>query len=130
MTENEQAAAILAAINAAITPAVAYEYGKVPGTNGNTGTEPTSYMVVAISRRYVPERRASGEVTVPGGRLSTRYIAKSVVNGREMRRRTAAVIEDKILTATGGDVGPFVFESGDPFQPDETYQVATDLFTF
>lgn len=130
MTEQEQATAILAAINAAIAPNVAYEYGKVPGTNGNTGTEPASYMVVALSRRYVPERRASGEVTVRGGRLSTRYIAKSVVNAREMRRRTTEVLEDKALTTTAGDVGPFVFESADPFQPDEGYEVATDLWTF
>jgi len=130
MTENEQAAAILAAINAAIAPAVAYEYGKVPGTNGNAGSEPTKYVLVAISRRYVPERRASGEVTVPGGRLSTRYIAKSVADGRTMRQRTTDVLEDKILTTAAGEVGPFVFESGDPFQPDETFQVATDLWTF
>ena len=131
MTENEQAAAILAAINAALSPAaVAYEYGKVPGANGNAGTEPARYVVVTVSRRYVPERRASGYVSVPGGRLGVRYIAKAATDVRNMRRLATEVIEDQILTTDAGEVGPFTFESGDPARPDGAYLVADDSWTF
>ena len=130
MTENEQAAAILAALNAALSPVVAYEYGKVPGANGNAGTEPARYAVVTVSRRYVPERRASGYVSVPGGRLGVRYIAKAAIDVRNMRRLAAEVIEDQILTTDAGEVGPFTFESGDPARPDGAYLVADDSWTF
>ena len=130
MTENEQAAAIMAALNAALAPAVAYEYGKVPGAGGNAGTEPAKYVLVDISRRYVPGRRASGEVTLPGGRLGTRYVARSSSDLRNMRRLVTATLEDKILTTAAGEVGPFVFESADPARPDEAFQVADDAWTF
>ena len=130
MTENEQAVAILAVLNAAIAPAVAYEPGKVPGTNGNAGTEPAKYVLVSLSRRYVDSRRAGGDVMLPGGRLGTRYIAKSVADGRNMRRLVTAVLENQVITTDAGEVGPFTFETSDPFQSDESYQVATDTWTF
>ena len=130
MTESEQAAAILAAINAAIAPAVAYEYGKVPGADGNAGPEPFKYVVMDLSRRFVDSFRGSGEASVTGGRLGTRYIAKSLTDAREMRRRVTAALEDKVLTSTAGEVGPFRFETSDPFVPNQGYQVAEDLWTF
>lgn len=131
MTEQEQATAILAAINAAIGPgATAYEYDKIPGANGNAGTEPAQYVAVALSRRYVDNRRFGGSVMLPGGRLETRYAAKSITNARNMRRLVTAAIEDTTLTGPGGEVGPFTFESAEAFRPDQTYQVGTDVWTF
>lgn len=131
MTESEQAAAIFAALNAALAPrSVAYEYGKVPGANGNNGTEPDRYVVVDISRRYVEHRRASGFVPLQGGRVGTRYIAKSATDVRAMRAKVTAALEDQILVTDAGEIGPFTFESADPMRSDAAYLVAEDLFTF
>lgn len=131
MTESEQAAAILAAINAAIGPgATAYEYDKIPGANGNAGTEPAQYVAIALSRRYVDERRYDGSVMLPGGRLEASFIGKSIVNVRNMQRLTTGAIEDVILTGPGGEVGPFVFESSEAIKPDGAYQVGRDVWTF
>jgi hypothetical protein len=131
VTESEQAAAIFAALNAALAPrSVAYEYGKVPGSNGNTGTEPDHYVVVDISRRYVPERRASGEVMLPGGRVGTRYIGKNAADVRAMRAKVTAALEDQIIVTDAGEIGPFTFESADPMRTDAAFQVAEDLWTF
>ena len=131
MTETEQAAAIQAALTAALAPAVGvYEYDKVPGANGNQGTEPRKYATFSLARRYTEGRRGSGEVTSPGFRLVTRAIAKSVDDAREIRRRVVAALEDKILTSTAGEIGPFVFETSDPVQPDQGYFVADDTWTF
>ena len=130
MTESEQAEAILEALNTALAGRAAYEYSKVPGSNGNTGTEPDKYVVVALSRRYVDSRRAGGSVMLPGGRLETRYVAKSLTDARNMRRLVTAALEDVTLTTTAGEVGPFTFESAEAFRPDETYQVGSDTWTF
>lgn len=130
MNESEQAAAILVALNAALEPAAAYEYSKVPGSNGNAGTEPAKYVVIDLSRRYVDKRLASGEVSVSGYRLGVRYVAKATNDARNMRRIVTGVLEDQILTTDDGEVGPFVFESAEALRPDEGYQVALDVFTF
>lgn len=130
MTETEQATAILAALNDALTPAVAYEYSKVPGSNGNAGAEPSKYVVIDLTRRYTDNRRGSGEVSVLCSRLGIRFVAKSTSDARNLRRLATDVLEDKILSADAGEVGPFVFESAEPLRPDADYQVAYDVFTF
>ena len=130
MTESEQAEAILAVLNAALAPAVAYEYGKVPGSNGNAGTEPAKYLLVDISRRYVGSFRTSGAASLKGYRLGTRYVAKSSGDARTMRQRVAAALEGHIIKTEAGEIGPFMFETGDPIRPDDTYQVGTDTWTF
>lgn len=130
MTEKEQATAILEALNSALSPAVAYEYDKVPGSYGNNGSRPAKYVLVDISRRYVEKRLSSGEVSVSGGRLGVRYVAKSTNDARNMRTLATAALEDKILVAAGGEVGPFVFESAEAIVPDDGYQSGADVFTF
>lgn len=87
----------------------------------------TDYIIVAAYRRHVADQLASGEVTIPGGRLLTRYVGKTEANVNVMRTRTRAALEDKILS---GDVGPFVFETADVVQPDDGWFVATDLWTY
>lgn len=130
MTEKEQATAILAALNAALSGAVAYEYDKVPGSYGNSGARPNKYVVVDISRRFVDKRLSSGEVSISGGRLGVRYVAKSTNDARNMRTLATGVLEDKILITAAGEVGPFVFESSEAIVPDDGYQSGADVFTF
>jgi hypothetical protein len=130
VTESEMAAAILATLNAAIAPSVAYEYGKVPGSNGNAGTEPAKYLLIDVTRRYVDSHRASGVTSLTGYRLGTRYVAKSIGDAREMRRRTATALEDQILATADGELGPFTFEAADSLVLTEGYHVGTDTWTF
>lgn len=87
----------------------------------------SDYIIVAAYRRYVDDQLASGEVTISGGRLMTRYVGLTEANVNVMRSRTRTALEDKILT---GDVGPFVFESGDVATPDDGWIVATDFWTY
>lgn len=130
MSEKDQATTILAALNAALTPAVAYEYDKVPGAYGNPGTRPTKYAVVDITRRFTDDRRGSGEVSTIGYRVGVRYVAKATNDVRNMRALTTTTLEDKILGSGAGEVGPFVFESSEAIVPDDGYQSGSDVFTF
>lgn len=130
MTEKAQSETILAAINAAITPAVAYEYDKVPGAYGNEGTRPLKFATVCIVRRFTAKRRGSGEVSVGSYRVTVRYAAKATNDARNMRELTTATLEDKILGSGATEIGPFIFESSQLIGPDDGYQSGSDTFTF
>lgn len=117
--------AILAAINAQYGSSQrAYIFG-----DARVATLSTDHILVLVTRRYVPERLASGEVTIPGVRVVTRYISKRGDNIPPLVAATRTALEDKILTFTGGYIGPFVFEAHDPATADETWFVATDNWT-
>ncbi len=134
MTEKEQAAAILAALNASLQTgspsATAYPYDKVPGAYGNAGNRPQRYVVVDITRKYEDKRRASGEVSTNGYRIGVRYVAKATNDAGNMRALVTGVLEDQILTTDAGEVGPFVFETSEAILPDDGYQSGSDVFTF
>lgn len=130
MTEKEQAAAILAALNAALSPAAAYEYDKVPGAYGNDGKRPQRYAVVDISRKFEEKRRGSGEESVSGGRVGIRYVAKSTNDARNMRVLVTAALEEQVLESEAGELGPFVFETSEAIVPDDGYQTGSDVFVF
>lgn len=122
MTFADTAEAIIAAINAKFTTPRAYDMSD-PAVKALS----TDHVLVTTSRRYVEGRRDSGEVTMPGGRVMTRYVAKTVGNLYAMRDRTTEALEDRILP---GGFGPFVFESSDDPAPDDGWLSAADVWTY
>lgn len=122
MTQATAAAAVIAAINAQFSGPRAYDM-----SDPAVKTLATDHVLVTVSRRYVPDRRESGEVTMPGGRVMTRYVARTVGNVYELRRRTTAALEDQILP---GDVGPFTFESDETPGPDEGWVSGADVWIY
>lgn len=121
MTQETEVVAILAALNAALPAAVrAYDVDEVPAVR------PAAYVELHYSRRFVADRLGSGEVTIPGGRLLTRYVSKYVSNCREIRRVVTATLEDKAIGATG----PFVFEADEVIGPDDGWFSGADSWTF
>lgn len=122
MTEQVDATAILAAINAQFTGTRAYEI-----TDPLVKALTTDHVLVLTTRRYVEGRRGSGEVTMPGGRVVTRYVAKTASNARSLRAKTTAALEDQLLP---GDVGPFVFETSDAPQEDGDWLVSDDYWIY
>ena len=81
------------------------------------------YINVFTARRFTPERLASGEVTIPGGRVVVRCVCRDEENLDVFRARVVAALEDHILA---DDLGPFVFESEDFADPDS--EIATDWY--
>lgn len=124
VTAEQQAATILAALNAALAPVRAYDYDEVPDS------PPTKYVLIDLTRRYVDKRLASGEVSVQGGRLGTHYAAKSVSDARELQRRVRVTLEDVLLPSGGDYVGPFVFQTESPIVPDDKWFAGSDTWTF
>lgn len=122
MTQATDAAAVIAAVNAKFASVRAYDMSD-PDASALT----TDHILVSVTRRYVADRQASGEVTIPGGRVVTRYVAKTIGNLYVLRQRVTEALEDVILP---GGVGPFVFETSDPPGPDDGWISAADTWTY
>lgn len=122
MTQASETAAICAAINAQFSlsdPAVA-----PADATALTG----DHIIVFASRRFVADRLASGEVTIPGGRVLTRYVSKVGANVSNMQAKARAALEDQIIA---GGLGPFTFEAEDVLDDDaDGYWTAADVWTY
>lgn len=85
------------------------------------------HIIVFVSRRFTDSNRASGEVSVAGGRVVTRYVSKSLTNVSNSQAKARSALEDQIV----GSLGPFVFETEDPVdQDDDGFWVAADSWTY
>ena len=100
MSQETDAAAIIAAINAQFSTPRAFDLD-----DAKTQTE--NHVIVFVLRRYVDGKMSDGSASARGGRVVTRYVGKSVGDVRNMRERTTSALEEKTLS---GDVGPFSFE--------------------
>lgn len=120
MTTASETTAICGAINAQFTltdPAISPD---------QASTQTADHVIVFVSRRYTGGFRASGEESVAGGRVITRYVSKSVANLSNTQAKTRTALEDKAI----GDLGPFVFETEDPVSDDDGWFVASDSWTY
>lgn len=122
----------MSAATTAITDAINAKFASpVVLTFKQSQTATKDHVVLFVSRRYVADQLASGEVTIPGSRVVTRYVCLTEANLDVYRDRVKAALEDQILT---GGVGPFVFESADVGDLEPSggvdYYVAADTWTF
>ena len=111
-TEEEQATAIIAALNAA--EANPFDYDDIDRDN-----PPEQYTEVTVSRRYGGTDRNDSTTGRVGWRITTRAVATTVSNAREMRNRTVAALLYKRVTVGGELTTPIQFESEDPIAPDD-----------
>jgi hypothetical protein len=73
MSDQEHWDALAALLRETDLGSDVYDYGKVPGADGNEGTIPTVFAVLSIERRYVEPNKASGTGRT-GWRVSVRYV--------------------------------------------------------
>lgn len=125
VNEQDVATALLTAINATLAPRKAWDDDKVPADADKLG-----YVTINLSRRYVDDRLVSGEVTMTGWRLVTRYVSKSVPNARLMRAKVATALEEALVPFAGDYFGPVDFESAEPIGPDDGWFSGADTWTF
>lgn len=100
MSQETDAAQIIAAINAKFTAPYAFELDDAKTQTGN-------HVIVFVGRRYVEGTMIGGSARVTGGRVVTRYVGRYVSDVRDMRAKTTAALEDQFLAS----VGPFSFEA-------------------
>lgn len=117
-----------AAVKAVLTTATAapYDLDDIKAT----ATPPASYTEVTVSRRFGGDDRNAGPKSRTGWRITTRQVAITVSNAREMRKRTHTALEDVRLTVGGKSTSPVEFEGGEPIGEDDGKWSGLETWTY
>lgn len=123
MSQETDAAEIIAAINAQFSTPRAFDLDDARAQTSNK-------VIVFVFRRYVEGAMVDGSARIPGGRVVTRYVGKTVSDVRNLRAKTTAALENRFLPS----VGPFSFETEQEpldFDPDDGgWYVAADAWLY
>lgn len=113
-TEERVAAAVLTALNAALTPKQAYDIDDVPETR------PNEYVEVMVSRKFGGAARVCGSMGTVSWRIATRVVSQaSVSNARLMASFVDAALEGVSLSVGGDATTPISFEGAEDIGPDD-----------
>lgn len=120
-TEQDHAAAIIAALNAA--GAVPYLLGAVPAT------PPDYYTEVTVERRFIDEPRVTVGGDRRGWRFTTRAVARKEANARNLRTKADA-LENQRLTVAGQVTTKVRFEGSEPIGDDNDWWTGLTTWTY
>lgn len=125
------AAAVKAAVTAAMAPQwTAYDYGKVPGADGNPGSLPYIYAIVTLERRYNPNLRLSANASSGGWRATVRCVGRTADECRWAMNKAATALNETRLTVDGRTTTPIQFESEQNPEPDDGRLSALSVWTY
>lgn len=120
------------AIKALLTPTVGaniFDYGKVPGADGNSGTLPTTYVLLTVERRHVDPTTA-GRSAVTGWRVSCRFVGNSTPNARAVGNWVTAALNEQRLTVGGLTSTPITHESTTAVESDDGMYSGLSQWTY
>lgn len=123
-TEEQHAAAIVAALNA--ESAAAYDLDDLK----KLAAQPAFYTEVTVTPRFGAPNRNPGSTGRRGWRITTRQVADTVSNAREMRRRTHAALEFARLSVAGGTSTPVQFEGAEAIGEDDGKWSGLETWTY
>lgn len=95
-----------------------YDYGEVPGADGNPGKLPNIFALPTLERRYVAPRRG-GLAGRSGWRLAVRYVGRTVDEARWAQNRITLAIDERRLTIGDFTSSPVTHESTTDIAPDD-----------
>lgn len=125
-SDEEVAAALKAAIQAQLDQLA--ESTKVLDSDEHQGVT-ANHVQFACARRYSPTERAGRESNT-GYRASTRVVADTTSNARELQRRVDLGLRGVVLSIAGRVTTPIRRESQDDIEPDEQLFSALTTWTF
>lgn len=125
MTAQAQMDAVLAALNTALAPKVAYDLDDVPSPR------PSEYVEVTVTRRFGGERRLCQRTGLSGWRITVRGVSQaSASNARNSLEKCRGALEFKPLIVAGETSTGVQFETSDPPEPDEGWFSGLDAYTY
>lgn len=133
LDSRKHAEALKAAIKLEIGKWQIYDYGKVPGADGNPGKLPDIYALLTVERRYNPLVRST-KAGSAGWRATVRVVGRTVDEARWASLAvTAALNESRLEILT--DAGPrytssIQFESEQSPEPDDGRYSALSSWTY
>lgn len=113
LDEREHIAALSAAIKPHIDINDVFQYGKVPGLDGNPGVEPRLYVLVQVERRALPAGRSARMASRSSWRASVRAVGTTIGECQWLTERIAIALEAQRLTVGGLTSTPIQHENGE-----------------
>ena len=121
--------AIRTAIEAQFGTWQVYDYGQVPGADGNAGTLPDIYALLSVERRGNPQVRASARTTRTGWRFTVRVVGRTVNEARWALAKVAAAVNENQLNVGTDTTTPIQFERDQAPELDEGRYTALSSWT-
>lgn len=123
------------AVKAALTAklgatANVYDYGKVPGADGNTGVLPDAYVLLTVERRFNPLKKSSGSRGSVGWRITARCAGKTTNDARTVMFKVAQALDDVKLSIASKQTTAIEFESEQNPELDNGRQSGLSLWTY
>lgn len=123
--------AVRKAITAALAPDwSAYDYGKVPGANGNPGELPAIFALVSVERRPNVNLRMSAQSARVGWRLSVECVGRTVAEAAWAMNRVSLAVNEQALTIGSQLTSPIQFESDQAPAPDDDQYAGRSFWVY
>lgn len=106
-----------------------FEYGKVPGADGNPGKLPRVYVLVSISRRFAQPNKVN-MTTRSAWRLSLRYVGHTVDEARWAGCQIANALNQKQITVGAFTSTALTHETTTHVEPDDGLYSGLVVFTY
>lgn len=97
---------------------VIYDYGKVPGADGNAGTLPPIYLLLTVERRATGVYRAA-RAGVSGWRISIRGVGRTVDEARWALHKATVALDEQNLLIGGKTSTPVTFNTSQAVGKDD-----------
>jgi hypothetical protein len=120
------------ALRALLKPALndhVYNFGDVPGADGNDGELPDIYAVVHLERRTAPVGPA-GLARRSGWRIYVRCVGRTVKEARWALKRATNALEGVRIEVDDIRSTPLAHDSSDGVRPDDGRQSGLVEFTY
>lgn len=95
-----------------------YDFGEVPGADGNPGKLPRIFATISIERVALALPKADRRPTRSAWRLSCRFAGRNVDEARWAAAQITGALDGQRLTIDGRESTPVRHEPGDPIQKD------------
>lgn len=106
-----------------------YDYGRVPGADGNAGTLPNIYALLSVERRGNPQIRASARTTRTGWRFTVRVVGRTTNEARWALAKVAGAVNEAVLVVGDEQTTPIQFERDQAPELDEGRHAALSSWT-
>lgn len=97
---------------------IVFDYGKVPGADGNAGTLPPIYLLLNVERRATGVYRA-GRAGVSGWRISLRGVGRTVDEARWALNKATVALDEQNLLIGGKTSTPVTFNTSQAVSKDD-----------
>lgn len=130
LDEREHRTALDTLIESTVGAGRVYSYGTVPGADGNAGSLPPIFVLLALERRFVPISRGVGLASRSGWRLSTRYVGRTVDEAAWAAFKVGEALDGALLAVDGHTSTPVQLESTQAIALDDGRFAGLALWTY